>query len=97
MTRRGNLLIETGLLHDYFGNFFMQGERYYIYLNLTWGAHQVRFNPREVRLNPYEVRLNPYEVRLKQTSENSETRKTQISFLGGEGCLQPAKWGEVPS
>ena len=33
-----------------------------------------------------EVRLNPREVRLKQTSENSELGKTQISFLGGGEC-----------
>ena len=32
MTRRGTLLMETGLLHDYFGNFSTWGERYYI----TW-------------------------------------------------------------
>ena len=31
----------------------------------------------------HEVRLNPHKVRLKQTSENSETPKTEISFLGG--------------
>ena len=30
-----------------------------------------------------EVRLNPCKVRLKQTLENSELGKTQISFLGG--------------
>ena len=29
VTRRGTLLMETGLLHDYFGNFSMRGERYY--------------------------------------------------------------------
>ena len=27
VTRRGTLLTETGLLHDYFGNFFTQDER----------------------------------------------------------------------
>ena len=26
------LLMETGLLHDYFGNFSTQGERYYFYV-----------------------------------------------------------------
>ena len=29
VTSRGTLLMETGLLHDYFGNFSMRGERYY--------------------------------------------------------------------
>ena len=29
VTRRGTLLMETGLLHDYFGNLSMRGERYY--------------------------------------------------------------------
>ena len=29
VTRRGTLLMETRLLHDYFGNFSKQGEKYY--------------------------------------------------------------------
>ena len=33
MTRRGTLLREMGLVHDYFGNFSMRGEKYYFTLS----------------------------------------------------------------
>ena len=29
MTHRGTLLMKIGLLHDYFGIFFMHGKKYY--------------------------------------------------------------------
>ena len=32
VTRRGTLLMETGLLHDYFGNFSTRGDRYYFHM-----------------------------------------------------------------
>ena len=40
VTRRGTLLIETGLLQDFFGNFSMRGEKYYFYVDKIepiWG------------------------------------------------------------
>ena len=39
--------METGLLHDYNGNFSMQGEKYYFYIE---GSMPLGFNPLEVRL-----------------------------------------------
>ena len=39
------------------------------------------------------MRLNPREVRLKQTFENSELGKTQISFWGGETIGDDIWWG----
>ena len=32
VTCRGTLLMETRLLHDYFGNFSTPGERYYFFM-----------------------------------------------------------------
>ena len=41
------------------------------------------------------VRRGVHRVRLKQTSENSETQKTLISFFGGGGTpIQPI--GRIP-
>ena len=60
VTRRGTSLMETGLLHDYFGNFSMRSERYYF---LVEGSMQ-----EEIEMNLGNGRWG----RLKQTSENSE-------------------------
>ena len=59
VTRRGTLLMESGLLHDYFGNFSTWGERYYFCME---GAHQVKLNPWEVRL---EQTLENFETRWR--------------------------------
>ena len=32
VTHRGTFMMETELLHDYFGNFSTQGERYYFHM-----------------------------------------------------------------
>ena len=45
VTRRGTLLMETRLLHDYFGNFSMQGERHYF----TWGEIEPMWD--EIEMN----------------------------------------------
>ena len=59
VTRKGTLLMESGLLHDYFGNFSTRGERYYFCMEGSM----------------WDERLNPREVKLKWTSENLETQK----------------------
>ena len=46
-TRRGTLLMETGLLHDYLGNFSSRGEKYYFCVK---GACDMRLNLHEMRL-----------------------------------------------
>ena len=45
MTRRGTLLMEMGLLHDYFGNLSTRGERYY-------------FTPGEIKPTQGELETN---------------------------------------
>ena len=45
MTRRGTLLVEMRLLHDYFGNFTMQDEKYY-------------FTPGEIEPMQGEIEMN---------------------------------------
>ena len=41
---RGILLMEWGLLHDFFGNFSTWSERYYFCVEgSTWGGHEVTF------------------------------------------------------
>ena len=47
MTRRGPLLMETGLSHDYFWNVSGYGERYYFHME---GHMQSKIEPHKVRL-----------------------------------------------
>ena len=49
-SKRVNLLIEIGLLHDYYGNFSMQGERYYFHME---GSTQGEIEPTqgEIEMN----------------------------------------------
>ena len=46
VTRRVTLLMETGLLHDFFGNFSTRGDKYYFHVE----GNKMRLNPDEVRL-----------------------------------------------
>ena len=48
MTRRGTLLMETGLLHDYFGNFSTRGEDSIF----AWGTRgEIEPTPGEIETN----------------------------------------------
>ena len=52
--------METGLLHDYFVNFFILGEKYCFCIE---GSMQWGFNPREVRLKQtLETNIGGYPI-----------------------------------
>ena len=68
VTRRGHLLMETGLLHDYFGNFSMWSERYYFLVEgSTWG---------EIEPMQGEIEMNLRNGRLGGGGDWSEHQKT---------------------
>ena len=60
VTPRGILLMETGLLHDYFGNFSMQGENYYFCME---GSMQGETEPM-----PGEIEMNIGKLRNLENS-----------------------------
>ena len=82
--------MEMGLIHDYFGNFSMRGERYYICME---GSTQG-----EIEMNLGNAM---WERRLKHTLENSEIWKTQISIqltlwgypIQPRGVSPSSSWG----
>ena len=67
VTFRFTLLMETGLLHDYFGNFSMQGKKFYFHVEVSI--------PGEIEPMQGEIDMNIGKLR--------NLVKTQISFLGG--------------
>ena len=71
VTRRGTLLMETGLLHDYFENFSIQGKRYYFHVE---GSMRSEIEPMTGKIET-NLGNGRWGGGLKQTSENLETRK----------------------
>ena len=73
-------MIETGLLHKYFGNFPREMKD----IIFLWGGGGGR--------GACEVRLNLCKVRLKQTSENLETQKNSNFLFGWRGTFGDDIW-----